>query len=131
MEKTGAVARAMHLGMDGSGVPVRATEVAGRAGKQPDGSAKTRDARLVTTWTAESRDEQDKPVRDPGSITYSAAAAAAIESAAAFDPSPRSDFVERVLRGAARRGFTEAPRCVALGDGAAWIWNETGLSAAL
>jgi hypothetical protein len=70
--------------------------------------------------TAESRDEEDNPVRDPGSITYSAA----IESAAASDTSPdRSDFAERVLREATRRGFTEAPRCVVLGDGAAWIWN--------
>jgi hypothetical protein len=101
-------------------VPVRKSEVAGRAGKQPDGSAKTRDAKLVTMWTAESRDEEDKPMRDPGSITYSAA----IESAAASDTSPnRSDFAERVLREATRRGFTEAPRCVVLGDGAAWIWN--------
>jgi hypothetical protein len=120
VEKMGAVAPTMYLGMDGTGVPVRKSEVAGRAGKQPDGSAKTRDAKLVTTWTAESRDEEGRPVRDPGSITYSAA----IETAAAADTSPkRSDFAERVLREATRRGFTEAPRCVVLGDGAAWIWN--------
>jgi len=120
VEKMGAVAPTMYLGMDGTGVPVRKAEVAGRAGKQPDGSAKTRDAKLVTLWTAESRDEEGKPVRDPGSITYSAA----IETAAASDTSPkRSDFAERVLREATRRGFTEAPRCAVLGDGAAWIWN--------
>src|ERR1035437_6422828 len=35
----------------------------------------------------------------------------------------RSNFAERVLREATRRSFTEAPRCVVLGDGAAWIWN--------
>jgi hypothetical protein len=66
------------------------------------------------------RDEQDKPLRDPGSITYSAA----IESAAALDTGPeRSEFAERVLREATRRGFTQASRCVVLGDGSAWIWN--------
>ena len=71
-------------------------------------------------WTAESRDEEGKPARDPGSITYSAA----IESAAALDTSrKRSDLAERVLREATRRGFTEAPRCAVLGDGSAWIWN--------
>jgi hypothetical protein len=119
-EKMGQVAPTMYLGMDGTGVPMRAAEVAGRTGKQPDGSAKTREAKLVTLWTAESRDEEGKPVRDPGSITYSAA----IESAAASDTSlERSDFAERVLREATRRGFTEAPRCVVLGDGATWIWN--------
>ena len=60
-------------------------------------------------------------MRDPGSVTYSAA----IESAAALDTSPNlSDFAERVLREANRRGFTEALRPVVLGDGSAWIWNS-------
>ena len=62
----GEVAPTMYLGMDGTGVPMRAAEVAGRTGKQPDGSSKTREAKLVTMWTAESRDEEGKPVRDPG-----------------------------------------------------------------
>jgi len=47
---------------------MRAVEVAGRAGKQLDGSAKTREAKVVTLWTAESRDAENKPVRDPGLI---------------------------------------------------------------
>jgi hypothetical protein len=99
---------------------MRSEQVAHRAGKQADGSAKTREAKLVTVWTAESRDEQGKPVRDPGSVTYSAA----IESAATLDTSPElSDFAERVTREANRRAFTDAPRQVVLGDGAAWIWN--------
>ncbi|HEY1963276.1 MAG TPA: hypothetical protein VGG59_00025, partial [Acidobacteriaceae bacterium] len=120
VDRIGAVAPTMYLGMDGTGVPMRKSEVADRAGKQPDGSAKTREAKVVTMWTAESRDDEDHPVRDPGSITYSAA----IESAAALDTSPeRSEFAERVLREATRRGFTEASRCVVLGDGSAWIWN--------
>jgi Uncharacterised protein family (UPF0236) len=120
VEPAGDVAPTMYLGLDGTGVPMRNSEVAGRAGKQPDGSAKTREAKVVTVWTAESRDDQGRPMRDPGSITYSAA----IESAAARDSNPeRSDFAERALREATRRSFTEAPRCVVLGDGSAWIWN--------
>lgn len=118
--RMGAIAPTIYLGLDGTGVPMRKSEVAGRSGKQSDGSAKTREAKLVTIWSAESRDEEGKPVRDPGSITYSAA----IESAATTDTSPdRSDFAERVLREATRRGFTQASRCVVLGDGSAWIWN--------
>lgn len=106
--------------MDGTGVPMRAAEVAGCAGKQPDGSAKTREAKIVTVWTAESRDDEGKPMRDKGSVTYTAA----IESAATSDTSPdRSDFAERALRVATRRSYCEAPQCVVLGDGAAWIWN--------
>ena len=120
VERMGEVAPTMYLGMDGTGVPMRASEVAGRTGKQPDGSAKTREAKVVTMWTAESRDTKGTPVRDPGSITYSAA----IESAATLDTSPeRSDFAERVLREATRRGFTQASRGVVLGDGSTWIWN--------
>jgi hypothetical protein len=41
VEKMGEVAPTMYLGMDGTGVPMRAQEVADRAGKQADGSAKT------------------------------------------------------------------------------------------
>src|SRR5216110_641934 len=120
VEKMGEVTPTMYLGMDGTGVPMRTQEVADRAGKQADGSAKTREAKLVTIWTAESRDEQGQPVRDPGSITYSAA----IESAATLDTSPHlSDFAARVQREASRRGFTEALRQGVLGDGATWIWN--------
>ena len=120
VEQMGEVAPTMCLGMDGTGVPMRAAEVAGRAGKQADGSAKTREAKVVTVWTAESRDAEGTPMRDPGSITYSAA----MESAATADTSPdRSDFAERVLREATRRGFSQASRCVVLGDGATWIWN--------
>ena len=38
----------MVLGMDGTGVPVRPGETEGRRGKQPDGSSKTREVKLVT-----------------------------------------------------------------------------------
>src|SRR5205823_12754955 len=87
---------------------------------QAGGSAKTREARLVTVCTEESRDREGKPVRDPGSISYWSA----IESAATPDTSPHlSDFAARVQREASRRGFTEALRQVVLGDGASWIWN--------
>ena len=74
-------ASTMYLGMDGTGVPVRKEELVDRAGKQPDGSAKTREVKLVTVWSAEGRDADGIPVRDPGSVSYSAA----IESAASRD----------------------------------------------
>jgi len=121
VERMGKVAPTMYLGMDGTGVPTHTQEVVDRAGKQADGSAKTREAKLVTIWTAESRDAEGQPVRDPGSITYSAA----IESTATLDTSPDlSDFAARVQREASRRGFTEAQRPAVLGDGSVWIWNS-------
>ena len=42
----GEVAPTMYLGMDDTGVPMRTQEVADRAGKQVNGSAKTREAKL-------------------------------------------------------------------------------------
>ena len=110
----------LYLGVDGTGVPMRAAAVAGRAGKQPDGTAKTREVKLVTIWSAERRAPDGTPVRDAGSVTYSAG----IESAAVPDaPFQLAPFAARVDRELQRRGFAEAPRRVVIGDGAAWIWR--------
>ena len=110
----------LYLGVDGTGVPMRSSELRGRAGKQADGSAKTREVKLCTVWSAESRDAQGHAVRDEGSVTYSAA----IESAASADAAPQaSQFAQRVGREAQRRRFEQAARRVVLGDGAPWIWN--------
>jgi hypothetical protein len=110
----------LYLGMDGTGIPMRATELVGRTGKQPDGSAKTREVKLCTVWSAEARDADGIPLRDEGSVSYSAA----VESAASPDTDPnRSEFAERVLREATRRDFCKVPRQVVLGDGAVYIWN--------
>jgi len=110
----------LYLGIDGTGIPMRAAELQGRPGKQPDGSAKTREVKLCTVWSAEARNADNHPVRDPGSVTYSAA----IESAATADTDEApSAFTQRVLREATRRRFTEAQRTVVLGDGAPWIWK--------
>ena len=113
-------AATLYLGLDGTGVPARKTEVEGRRGKQPDGSARTREAKLAVVWSAQTSDKEGRPVRDPGSATYNAA----IETIATRDtdtePAP---FARRVLREAERRGFDTAQRRVILGDGAPWIWN--------
>jgi len=112
--------RTLYLGMDGTGIPLRAEELAGRTGKQPDGSAKTGEVKLCTMWSAESLDEEGTPIRDEGSVTYSAA----LESASASDTAAeRSPFAQRVWREATRRRFCQAPRTAVLGDGAVWIWN--------
>jgi len=114
------IAATLYLGMDGTGVPMRASELEGREGKQPDGSSKTREVKVVTVWSAEGRDKEGIPVRDLGSVSYSAA----IESAATRDTDKApSEFGQRVEREAQRRGFDRAKRRVVLGDGAPWVWN--------
>jgi hypothetical protein len=116
----GPTAPTLYLGMDGTGIPMRASELVGRKGKHPDGTAKTREVKLCTVWSAESRDPQGKPVRDRGSISYSGA----IESAATLDTDLEpAEFTARVVREAMRRGFDQATRRVVIGDGARWIWG--------
>ena len=110
----------LYLGVDGTGIPVRKAETAQRQGKQPDGSAKTREVKLAVAWTAERRHPKTGiPMRDRDSVSYTAA----IETAASRDtdrePSP---FAQRVCREAERRRFADADRRVILGDGAPWIW---------
>jgi hypothetical protein len=117
------IAPTLYLGLDGTGVPMRKGEVDGRPGKQADGSAKTREVKLCTVWSAEGCDEDGVPVRDEGSVSYSAA----IESAATRDTDTTcSAFARRVEREARRRGVDRANRRAVLGDGAPWIWNIAG-----
>jgi hypothetical protein len=111
--------KTLYLGIDGTGIPLRAQELWGVRGKR-EGAAKTREVKLCTVWSAESFDGDGTPVRDEGSVSYSAA----IESA--FVPNiakERSVFAQRVWRETQRRRFTQAARTAALGDGAPWIWN--------
>ena len=84
----------MYLGIAGTGCPMRKEETEGRAGKQPHGSAKTREVKLAVVFSADSRDSHGKPTRDVGSASYNAA----IESAATadVDESP-SEFVTRAV----------------------------------
>ncbi len=99
--------------------PERLAEREGRAGKQPDGSARTREIKLAVVFSAERRHpETGRPMRDPGSAT----ASAAIESAAMRD-TELSAFAQRVAREAGRRGFHDAGRRVILGDGTRRIWR--------
>ncbi len=113
----------MYLGIDGTGCPVRKEETEGRKGKQPDGSAKAREVKLTVTISADSRDKNNTPVRDKGSVSYNAA----IESAATSDLDKNiSDFATRVERECKRGGFDKAERKVILGDGAKWIWYIAG-----
>jgi len=83
--------------------------VAGRRGKQADGSAKTREAKLGCVFTPTAVDEKGRPVRDPESTSF----VGAIETAEVFG--------ERIYAEAVRRGLVQAEKVVVLGDGARWI----------
>jgi hypothetical protein len=101
----------LYIQNDGTGVPVRASETAGRQGKGEDGSAGTREVKLARFFTVSALDGDGRPVMDPGSSTY----------VATFDG---RDALARLVRAEyLRRGGDHFRQVVALGDGAAWIWT--------
>ena len=87
--ETHRVQPTLYLGVDGTGIPVRKAETAQRQGQQPDGSAKTREVKLAVAWTAERRHPQTGiPMRDPDSISHTAAIETAASRDTAREPSP-------------------------------------------
>jgi len=101
----------LYIELDGTGIPMVSTALEGRKGKQPDGSARTREVKLGCVFTQTILDENGKPIRDPASTSYTGA----IEEAAVFGP--------RLYAEAVRRGLFQAKRVIVLGDGAEWVKN--------
>lgn len=101
----------MYVSADATGVPMRQEELAGRAGKQPDGSAKTRMAYLGCVFTQHQRDEKGHPIRDYQSTTY-------VSSFASID-----EFGPQLRQEAIRRGLALATQVVLLIDGASALAN--------
>ena len=105
----------LYASYDGTGIPMVPWEVAGRRGKQADGSAKTREAKLGCVFTQTGVDEAGWPVRDEASTSF----VGAIEGCEAFG--------ERMHGEAVRRGLARAEKVVVIGDGAKWIWELAAL----
>ncbi len=101
----------LYICYDGTGVPMTPEELRGRKGKQADGSAKTREAKLGCVFTQTTTDAKGFPVRDPDSTSF----VGAIESAEAFG--------WRIYGEAVRRGLFQAQQVVVLADSAEWIKN--------
>jgi len=101
----------MYASGDATGVPMRQEELAGRSGKQPDGSAKTRMAYLGCVFTQHQRDEKGHPIRDYQSTTY----VSSFGSIDAFGPQLRQEAI--------RRGLALATQVVLLIDGAIALEN--------
>ncbi|SPF38300.1 conserved hypothetical protein [Candidatus Sulfotelmatobacter kueseliae] len=101
----------MYVSGDGTGVPMRQEELAGRKGKQADGSAKTREAKLGCVFLQTQVDAKGHPVRKEDSTTYLGSFAGA------------ADFGLLLRQEAQRRGMAQATKIIFIGDGAAWIWE--------
>jgi hypothetical protein len=101
-----AASAKFYVSFDGTGVPVRKNELVGRPGKQSDGTARTREAKLGCVFTQVGLDKEGLPQRDLDSTTY----VGAIESSTLFG--------WRMYAEAMRRGLGQAKTVIALTDGA-------------
>ncbi len=104
----------LYVEVDGTGVPVRASETEGRPGKAEDGKAGTREVKLARLFTVSGLDDNGRPVMDAGSSIY----------VVTFDG--KDALAELVEAEYLRRGGEHHRQVVALGDGAAWIWTMAG-----
>lgn len=101
----------LYLSGDASGVPMRPEELEGRAGKGPDGKAKTRMANLGCVFTQHQVDDEGHPIRDPNSTTYVSTLG------------PIEEFGPLLRQEAIRRGLALAVFVVLLIDGAEGLAN--------
>lgn len=101
----------LYVAVDGTGVPMVPAATQGRAGKYPDGRARTREVKLACLFTQTRVDDKGRPVRDPDSSSYLASFA------------PAAQFATLTHAEARRRGSDHIRQLVMLGDGAPWIWN--------
>ena len=101
----------MYVSADSTGGPMVAEELAGRRGKQADGTAKTRQVYLGCVFTQHQTDAEGHPVRDWDSTTY----VSSFQPIAEFGPCLRQEAI--------RRGMGAVSQVVLLIDGAAGLEN--------
>lgn len=104
-----------YVELDGTGAPMRKSEVEARKARSGDGRAKTREVKLGCVFTQTTLDERGRPIRDPETTSY----VGAIENS--------NDFGYRLYGEAVRRGLNQHVQTVVLTDGAqynATIANE-------
>lgn len=114
----------LYVSCDGTGTPMRREELRGVAGRQEDGTARTREAKLGCVFTQTDadahgnplRDEAGNPLRDPDSTSYVGTYQGCREIAVLLHHEAR------------RRGLDRAKRVVFIGDGAAWVWENARLT---
>jgi len=100
----------LNIQADMTGIPMRPEELVDVKGKQPDGSARTRQIKVGCVFT-QSMDSKGQPQRDPSSSVY----------VSTFGEV--SDLSTLLHSEAVKAGYATAKKTVFLGDGAEWIWR--------
>ena len=95
-----------YISFDGTGIPMRQSELTGRRGKRGDGTARTREVKLGCVFTQVGLNAKGYPEREADSTTY----VAAIESSECFG--------WRIYAEARRRGLDRAQQIIVITDGA-------------
>jgi hypothetical protein len=102
--------KVLNIQADMTGIPMRSEELVDIKGKQPDGSARTRQIKIGCVFT-QSIDSKGQPQRDPSSSVY----------VSTFGEV--SDLSGLLHSEAIKAGYATAEKTVFLGDGAEWIWR--------
>lgn len=105
-EAVAAVIPKFYVSFDGTGIPMRRSELAGRKGRQTDGTSRTREVKLGCVFTQIGVDAKGHPQREADSTTY----VGAIETSTCFG--------WRIFAEAQRRGLAQAQLVIVLTDGA-------------
>jgi hypothetical protein len=113
----GPTIKAMYVLCDGTGVPGRHQELAGVEGKQPDGSAKTFEAKIGAVFIAEYTADGKPLLTDSGEIYR--------DKNVRYMGTVRKveDFGPMLYQHAVENGLEGMDSVIFLGDGARWVWG--------
>lgn len=113
----GPTIKVMYILCDGTGVPGRHQELAGIKGKQPDGSAKTFEAKIGAVFIVEYTAD-GKPLLTKSGEIYRNKKVRYMGTVHKVD-----DFGPMLYQHAVENGLYDVDSVVFLGDGAKWIWG--------
>jgi len=116
-EYSGPTIKVMYALCDGTGVPGLHKELCGVKGKQPDGSAKTFEAKIGAVFTVEYT-EDGKPLLTEGGEIYRDKKVIYMGTVRKVE-----DFGPMLYQHAVENGLEDVDAVVFLGDGAKWVWG--------
>jgi len=113
----GSTMKTMYIQCDGTGVPGRHEELVGVKGKQPDGSAKTFEAKIGAVFTVEHTADGKPLLTENGDIYRDKVVnyMGTVRKVEEFGPLLYQHAVDNGLEG--------VDAVVFLGDGAKWVWG--------
>jgi len=116
-EYFGPTIKVMYIECDGTGVPGRLQELAGVKGKQPDGSAKTFEAKIGAVFIVEYTPD-GRPLLDKNGEIYRDKKTSYLGTVRKAE-----DFGLLLYQHAVDNGLEDMDAVVFLGDGAKWVWG--------